>query len=194
MFIILKLPSLLCLVCLLVALFARLAHQKRKWIQVRCDLPNERGTAHFILFLPHCSVFCCSFFLFSLHRWKLRRHPSSLLIGVLPDMVRCNYCCLILSGNAVHQMALPSALLLHACLALLHLTHGTLTQGSWSACLERWHGLVWWWWLWNYDPRTGRLVDLLWGLFHVTWVRVSPLSSRPGNDCPASKRLSWWAL
>lgn len=38
----------------------------------------------------------------SLHRWKLRRHPSSLLIGVLPDMVRCNYWCLILSGNAVH--------------------------------------------------------------------------------------------
>lgn len=38
----------------------------------------------------------------SLHRWRLRRHPSSLLIGVLPDMVRCNYWCLILSGNAVH--------------------------------------------------------------------------------------------
>lgn len=53
---------------------------------------------------------------------------------------------------------------------------------------------VWWWWLWNYDPRTGRLVDLFGGLFHVTWVRVSPLSSGPGNDWPSSTRLSQWAV
>ena len=33
-------------------------------------------------------------------------------------------------------MALPSALLLYACLALLHLTRGTLTQGSSPSCLE----------------------------------------------------------
>lgn len=56
-FIVLNTLLLLCLVCLLVAPFAHLADWKRTWIKVCCYLPNERGTAYFILFLPYCSVF-----------------------------------------------------------------------------------------------------------------------------------------
>lgn len=43
---------------------------------------------------------------------------QGLLIGVLPDTVRSYYLCLILSGNAVHYMALPSLSAQHVCYCL----------------------------------------------------------------------------
>lgn len=90
--------------------------QRTLWFSDGCAAKEELLTSTYVVFCffaspphPHpptallCSVSPVALSSSSsLHRWKLRRHPSSLLIGVLPDMVRCNYWCLILSGNAVH--------------------------------------------------------------------------------------------
>lgn len=97
------LPSSACSLVAFSACLASLNVQMNQCVShgLRRVCATKEELLHFNLFLLHCSV-SLQLSSSSLHRSKLRRHPSSLLIGVLPDMVRCNYWCLILSGNAVH--------------------------------------------------------------------------------------------